>query len=87
MDMNLLGKSVIFTVENQNMISSFMGKVGFNKKFNYANLISHLEKENKLINLVDHLKSSNRPTEVKVIRLLNKIQQSNDVNLISSVQK
>ena len=82
-DLNLFGKTVVFTVEKQNLLTKSLSKMGWNKNLNYKNLLRVME-ENKLMpKVLDVVKRSDRPSQVKLIRLLNKIESTRNPEVLS----
>lgn len=85
-DMNIAGKNFALTIERQNLVSKVFSKLGWNKNLNYQNLISTLEENNFMSELVQKVKASDRPEQVKMIRLLNKIESMNDPTVMASLK-
>lgn len=82
-DLNIMGKSVVFTVEHRNFLSKTLTRLGWNKNLNYENLLRVLEDNNLMPKLVEQVKRSNKLPEVKLIRLLNKIETVKNPQVMS----
>jgi hypothetical protein len=82
-DLNLFGKTVVFTVEQQNLMSRTFSKMGWNKNLNYKNLVRVMEENNLLPRVLDVVKRSDRPAQVKLIRILNKIESTRNPEVLS----
>ncbi len=81
-NMHLNSKNYVFTTQKRNLLNRFLQKMGWNKSLNYENLLRYMEDEGILPKVVDNVKRSNRVSEAKMIRLLTKVQQTNDPNIL-----
>jgi hypothetical protein len=82
-DINLFGKTVVFTVEKQNIISKTLSKMGWNKNLNFDNLVRVMEENNIMPSVLEKIKNSDRPSQVKLIRILNKIESTRNPEVLS----
>lgn len=85
-DMNIAGKNFALTIERQNLVSKVFSKFGWNKNLNYENLLKVLEENEFMTEFVQKVKSSDRVAQVKMIRLLNKIESINDPTIMSALK-
>ena len=86
LNLNIQGKQVVFTVERKTLLNKFLTKLGFNQNLNYENLSKFLRENDVLSEFLNRLDTLDRPNEVKMIRVLNKIELLQDEKLIASLK-
>lgn len=87
LDFKFAGKSFVMTVERQNAMSKYLGKMGINKQLNYQSLMNLLENKKFMPEVLERLRRSNRPDQVKFLRLINKVQVSGDETIMSAIHQ
>jgi hypothetical protein len=87
LDFKFAGKTFVMTVERQNLMSRVLGKMGINKQLNYQSLMNLLEENKFMPEVLERLRRSDRPNEVKFLRLLNKIQSAGDEQVMEAIHK
>lgn len=85
-DFSFAGKTFVMTVERQNLMSKVLSRMGINKRLNYQSLMALLEKKQFMPEVLERLRRSNRPDQVKFLRLLNKIQSVGDEKVMTAIQ-
>ena len=61
--------------------------MGINKQLNYQSLMNLLEENKFMPEVLERLRRSDRPNEVKFLRLLNKIQSAGDEQVMEAIHK
>lgn len=87
MDFKFAGKTFVMTVERQNLFSKVLGKMGINKQLNYQSLMNLLEEKQFMPKVLERLRRSDRPDQVKFLRLLNKVQSVGDEQVMEAIHK
>lgn len=85
-DLNLNGKNFVFTIENRTLMQRLFSRLGWNKKLNYDNLISFLKEEGLMNDVITRIESNKRPSQVKVLRILNQLERSADDSVIEKLK-
>lgn len=86
LNINISNKQIVFTVERKTLINKFLTKVGYNKNLNYENVAAFMREEALLLDFLDEIDRIDRPNEVKMIRLLNKIEMQQNSEIISKLK-
>lgn len=77
-DLEVAGRNYALTVERQGTLTKFKQMLGYNDRLNYKNLLALMEDHNFAPGFVDVVRRSERPAEVKFIRLLHRIELENN---------
>ena len=75
------------TVEKRNLMTKMMRKIGWKSGLNYENMITYMDDNNLMPDLVQKMKSSDLHPTSKLIRILAKIEQSNDEEVFHKVRE
>lgn len=87
LNINISNKHIIFTVERKTLFNKFLTKLGYNKNLNYENLTSFMREEALMLDFLDSIDRLDRPNEVKMIRLLNKLEMQQDSLIIAKLKE
>jgi hypothetical protein len=87
LNINVKNTNYVFTVERKTLFNRIMTKIGLNNNLNYENLSRFLREEDFLTEFLEKLDQSDNPNEVKMIKVLNKIELTQNENVIFKLQE
>lgn len=85
-DLNIAGKNYVFTIQERTLLQRTMTRLGWNDKLNYDNLVKFLKEEHLMHPLLEAIESSNRPTEIKMLRILGHIEHSQNIEVLDKLK-
>lgn len=85
-EINLDGNNHTLSVQRQTLMTKLKQKLGWNKELNYQNLVKTLQTEGLVTPELDNIISSNSPKEIKLLKVLNSIEQSQDETTIQIIK-
>lgn len=85
-DLNISGKTYVFTIEQRTLAQRLFTKLGWNSKLNYDNLISFIKEQGLMDEMTTRIENSKRPSQVKVLRLLNRLEKSADEEILEKLK-
>ncbi|MEX0799449.1 MAG: hypothetical protein WD025_08385, partial [Bacteriovoracaceae bacterium] len=85
-DLDVAGKNYVFSIEKQNLLTRFKQKLGWNRRLNYHNLLEFMETENLMPSVIQRVLDSERPDEVKLLRLLHRIEIENNEEVMTKLK-
>lgn len=85
-DLNLSGKNFVFTIEHRTLMQRLFSRLGWNKKLNYDNLLGFLKEEGLMTNVIANIEANKRPSQVKVLRILNQLEKNADETVIEKLK-
>ncbi len=80
-------QSYALTIEKRNLMTKVMRKLGWSQGINYENIISYMDDNNLMPKLVEKMKTSDLHPTSKLIRILAKIEQSNDEEVFHKIRE
>lgn len=86
-DIGVAGKNFTLTVEKQNLLTRFKQRLGWSKTLNYKSLVAHLKSENIMGKFLEEVASSERPEQVKLLRILHRIELEDNPEIIVKLKE
>lgn len=87
LNINVKNTNYVFTVERKTLFNRILTNVGLNNNLNYENLSRYLREEDFLVEFLEKLDQSDNPNEVKMIKVLNKIELTQNEDVISKLKQ
>jgi hypothetical protein len=86
-NINVNKQNFVFTVERKTIFNRLMTKLGVNKNLNYQNLSRFLRENDFLKDFLEKLDMTDNPDEVKMIKVLNKIEATQNEDVIFKLKE